>query len=143
MFCRNGNSNKILRTVMRIWIHLRFCVKCFSVRLSVCLSDWSGYLYVSLSFSLYVYMSLCVCPYIYIYICLLGGCGSLTMSLTGKFVYVAHHLSCCGSIPLTLGLIGMDGGLSTLCHSCGFACQQRVLKTFPGSGYLHSKDGVV
>ena len=40
-------------------------------------------------------------------------------------------------------LIGRDGGLSTLCHSCGFACQQRVLKTFPGPGYLHSEDGVV
>ena len=31
----------------------------------------------------------------------------------------------------------------TLCHSCGFACQQRVLKTFPGPGYLRSEDGVV
>ena len=46
---------------------------------------------------------------------------------------------CYGSILLTLGLIGRDGGLSTLCHSYGFACQQRVLKTFPGPGYLHSK----
>ena len=44
--------------------------------------------------------------------------------------------SCYGSIPLTLGVIGGDGGLSTLCHSCGFACQQRVLKTFPDLGYL-------
>ena len=51
--------------------------------------------------------------------------------------------SCYGSIPLALGLIGRDGGLSTLCHSCGFACQQRVLKTFPCPGYLHSEDGVV
>ena len=34
-------------------------------------------------------------------------------------------------------------GLSTQCHSCGFACQQRVLKTFPGPGYLRSEDGVV
>ena len=40
-------------------------------------------------------------------------------------------------------LIERDGGLSTLCHSCGFACQQRVLKTFPGPGYLCSEDGVV
>ena len=48
-----------------------------------------------------------------------------------------------GSIPLTLGLIGRNGGLSTLCHSCRFACQQRVLKTFPGPGYLRSEDGVV
>ena len=26
-------------------------------------------------------------------------------------------------IPLALGLIGRDGGLSTLCYSCEFACQ--------------------
>ena len=38
---------------------------------------------------------------------------------------------------------GKDGGLSTLCHSCGFARQQMVLNTFPGPGYLHSEDGVV
>ena len=51
--------------------------------------------------------------------------------------------SCYFSIPLTLGLIGRDGGLSILCHIYKFACQQRVLKTFPGPGYLHSEDGVV
>ena len=56
---------------------------------------------------------------------------------------MAHHFTCYGSIPLALRLIGRDGGLSTLCHSCGFACQQRVLKTFPDPGYLHSEDGVV
>ena len=49
--------------------------------------------------------------------------------------------SCYGSIPLTLGLIGRDGSLSTLCHSYGFACHQRVLKTFPDPGYL--RPGVV
>ena len=36
-----------------------------------------------------------------------------------------------------------DGGLSTLCHSCVFACQQKVLETFPDPGYLRSEDGVV
>ena len=51
--------------------------------------------------------------------------------------------SCYGSLPLALGLRGRDGGLSTLCHSCGFACQQRVLKTFLGPGYLCSGDGLV
>ena len=50
--------------------------------------------------------------------------------------------SCYGSRPLALGLIVRAGGLRTLCHSCGFACQQRVLKTFTGPGYLHSEDGV-
>ena len=29
-----------------------------------------------------------------------------------------------------------DKDLSTLCHSCWFACQQSVLKTFPVPGYL-------
>ena len=41
---------------------------------------------------------------------------------------------CFGSITLTLELIGRDGGLITLCQSCGFARQQRVLKMFPGPG---------
>ena len=39
-------------------------------------------------------------------------------------------------------LIGKDGGLSSLCHGCGFDHQQRVLKTFPGPGYLCSEDRV-
>ena len=30
-----------------------------------------------------------------------------------------------------------------LCHSRGFACQERVLKMFTGPGYLLSEDGVV
>ena len=51
--------------------------------------------------------------------------------------------SCYSSIRLYLGLISTDGGLSTLYHSCGFACQQRVLKTFPDPGYLHSEGRVV
>ena len=33
--------------------------------------------------------------------------------------------------------------LSTLYYSFEFDYQQRVLKAFPGSGYLHSEDGVV
>ena len=51
--------------------------------------------------------------------------------------------SCYCWMPLALGLIVRDGGLSTLCHNSGFTCQQRVLKTFPGNGYYHSEDGVV
>ena len=59
-------------------------------------------------------------------------------------LYVWINISpCYGSIPLGLGLIGRGGGLSTLCHSCGLAFQQRMVKTFPGSGYLHSEDVVV
>ena len=44
---------------------------------------------------------------------------------------------------MDIGLIGSDCGLSTLCHSCGFACKQMVLNTFPGPAYLCFKDGVV
>ena len=51
--------------------------------------------------------------------------------------------SCYGSIRLGLCLILRNGGLSTPCQSCGFGCHQRVLKTFLGSGYLLSEDGVV
>ena len=40
-------------------------------------------------------------------------------------------------------VIERDGGLSALCHSCGFAYQQRVLKSFPGSSYNRLEDGVV
>ena len=51
--------------------------------------------------------------------------------------------SCYGLFPLTLGLIGRDGDLSTVCHSCGFACRRTVLKIFPDPGCLRSEDGVV
>ena len=59
------------------------------------------------------------------------------------YILYIYTSSCYGSIPLVLGLIGRDSVLSTLCHSCGFTCQQRVLKKFSGPGYLHSEDGVV
>ena len=66
------------------------------------------------------------------------------MSLTGKFLYMLHHFIFLWLNPfdLGLGLIGRDVGLRTLRHSCGFPCQQRVLKTFSDPKYLHSKDEV-
>ena len=88
---------------------------------------------------------------IYIYIYISPGPGYLRskdgvvrlwQSLINLYIWLTIS-SCSGSIHLTLGLIGRDGGLSTLRYSCGFACQQRVLKTFPGPGYLRSKNGVV
>ena len=79
------------------------------------------------------------------------------MPLSGKFVRIRLTISCChisillslvlivrdvclcitisscyGSVCLVLVLIGRNGGLGTLCHSCGFACRERMLKTFPG-----------
>ena len=43
-----------------------------------------------------------------------------------------------GSIPFVLGLIMSDDGLSTLCHSYRGFFQHRVVKSFPGPGYLPS-----
>ena len=47
--------------------------------------------------------------------------GSLGKAFTGKFIWLTIS-SCYSPIPLTLALIGRDGGLSTLCHSWGFIC---------------------
>ena len=76
------------------------------------------------------------------YLCSEDGLVWLSYFLVNLYIWLTISF-CHGSIHLALGLIGRDGGLSTLCHSCGFTCQQMVLKTFPGPGYLHSKDGVV
>ena len=73
----------------------------------------------------------------------LRGWGSLIIAIPCKFVYIAHNFIFLRIIPLTLVLIGRDGGLSTLCHSFRFDYQQRVLKTFHGPGYFRSEDGVV
>ena len=112
----------------------------------------------------YILRSSCFCEiwalcvswitYVHLYICVLKMFpGPVYLRSEDGVVWLWHPLvnlyiwltisSCYGSIPLALGLIGRDGGLSTLCHSCGFACQQRVLETFPGPGYLRSEDGVV
>ena len=61
-----------------------------------------------------------------------------------KFVYIWLTISSCyGSFPLTLVLIVGGMLVNTLCHSCGFDYQRRVLKTFTGPGYLCFEDGVV
>lgn len=39
--------------------------------------------------------------------------------------------------------IARNGSLITLCLSCGFAGQWRILKIFPGPGCLHSENGIV
>ena len=67
---------------------------------------------------------------------------SLLHPLANLYVWLTIS-SCYCSIPLALGMIVRNDGLSTLCHSCGFACQQRLLKTLASPGFLHSGDGVV
>ena len=56
-------------------------------------------------------------------------CGSL-------FYLVVDQLQC-------LMVIGRDGGSSTLCHRCEFACQQRVLRTFPCPGFYAPVMGII
>ena len=67
------------------------------------------------TYIIYIYI------YIYIYI-------SFIYIYIYKYTYILSLyvwltiLSCCNPIPLTLGLIRRDGGLSILSHSNGFAC---------------------
>ena len=85
--------------------------------------------------------------YIYVLCSLLCACWALCVCHEPISVRFEHSV-CLGSIMTTwavarkwwamitqaqfqyLMMIGRDGGLSTLCHSCRFDCQQRVLKTF-------------
>ena len=56
---------------------------------------------------------------------------------------MAHHFILLQLNPFDLRVDREECSLGTLGHSYGFACQQRVLKTFPVTGYLYSEDGVV
>ena len=76
------------------------------------------------------------------YLCFEDAVVRLWHLLVNLIIWIAI-LSSYDSMPLNLGLIEGDGGLSTFCHGCRFDCWQRVLKAFPGPGYLHCKDGVV
>ena len=54
------------------------------------------------------------------------------MSITGKFVYMAHHLILLrlNLFKLRLALIGRDSGLRTLCLFAGFLVRRRCWKRF-------------
>ena len=104
------------------------------------------YIYKYDIYIIYIYIYL----YIFIYICRywswlspLRGWGSLTMAFTGKPVYMAHHFILQRLNLLDLRVDRERWWFEHLCHSCGFACQQRVLKMFSGPGYLRSEEGVV
>ena len=73
---------------------------------------------------------------------------SLTFNPTFTVQFIYMYIYIYIFILLRLNPFGLrvdreDGGLSTLCHSYGFACQQRVQKMFPGPGYLCAEDWVV
>ena len=100
------------------------------------------YVYICINIHIYIYY-IYLYIYIYIYICV---CVCVRVCVC-VCVYIWLTISSCyGSIPLTLGLIGGMVNWALLCHSCGFACQQRVLKTFPcpsATRYLRSEYGIV
>ena len=52
-------------------------------------------------------------------------CCLVILNLNISLIYICIYIY----IYIYIGLIGRDSGLITLCHSCGFAFQQRVLKT--------------
>ena len=70
---------------------------------------------------------------------------SLSLSI---YIYVYKYmfsiLPCNNSTQshYVMVIAGRTGGLSSLCHSCGFARQQRLLETFSGYGYFRCKDEV-
>ena len=61
----------------------------------------------------------------------------------GNYTRDCRHEKYINSTELSKYMLKLNDELSTLCRGCRFACQQRVLKTFPDPGYLRSKDGVV
>ena len=76
------------------------------------------------------------------YLCSENGVVWLWHALVNLYIWLTIS-SRYGSILLALRLISGDGGSCALCHSSGFTCQQKVLKTFNSLGYLCSEDGVV
>ena len=80
------------------------------------------------------------CPWLY----LLWKLGSLNMEFSAKFLCRKLGISSgYSSILWALGLIGKDGSLNNLCSSCTFDYQQRLLKTFRGTGNACSEDWIV
>ena len=55
---------------------------------------------------------------------------------------MAHHFILLRLSPCDLRVDRVGWWFEHSVCSCGFACQQRVLKTFPGLGYLRSEDEV-
>ena len=66
----------------------------------------------------------------------------LCHSLVNFHIWVTIS-SCYDSSSLTFRLIRRKICLSVLSHSCAFTCQQRVLKTLTGPGFLRCNDEVV
>ena len=68
---------------------------------------------------------------------------TLNLELVHIFAYMAHHFILLQLNPFDLRVDREGWWFEHLHHSCSFGCWQRVLKTFPGPGYLCSEGGVV
>ena len=136
-----------------IYIYIYICIMyliyiIYIIHTYTCYKSYIYYIYLFICIYLYIIMYY-IFAYIYIlyilhgYLCPENG-GNFTRTFTGKFVCIQLIiLSCYGSIPLTLVLTATGGWFEYSVHSCRFDYQQRVLKTFPGPGYLYSEDGLV
>ena len=74
----------------------------------------------------------------------LRGWGNFIMAFTGKFVYVAHHLILLRFIPFGIGVARSGWYVEySLLWLCIWLSTGGAKKTFRGSRYFHSKEGVV
>ena len=78
--------------------------------------------YVCIYILYIIYIYIYKCKYIYIYIYMM-------------YVYIYIYVLRLNPFDLRIKRKGW-------CHSCGFTCQQRVLKTVPGPGFIRSEDKV-
>ena len=62
------------------------------------------------------------------------------MAFLGKSAYMKLIIFLATDQSQCFMVTAKDGGLSTLCHNCGFACQQRLPIPFPDGGSLLSEN---
>ena len=61
------------------------------------------------------------------------------MAFFGKFGHIQLTILYTTAQSQYLMVIGRNGALNTVCQSCRFSCQQKVLKTFSGPDYLRPR----
>ena len=65
------------------------------------------------------------------------------MVFTSKCIYMGHHFYLLRLNPFELSIDREGSWFDHSVYSCWFACQQRVLKTFPGPDYVRFEDAAV
>ena len=114
-------------------------LSCYS-SISVPYGDWEGWWFEHSVSQLQVCLSAegvknvfspCLFP--------LRGWGSLAMAFFGKFGHIQLTILYTTAQSQYLMVIGRNIALNTVCQSCRFSCQQKVLKTFSGPDYLRPR----